>query len=185
MFQYVTKEELRKFAGDIPLHKQAELLRSASASQNITARTFLSHSSKDADLVVGAISVLQNHGATVYVDEIDPEMPPYTTDETAALLKQRIQQSSRFVLLASKNSKESKWVPWELGVADGEKGLGSIALFPASDGRYDTTWASWEYLGLYRRIVWGDLKGHEKPLWMVLDEKKNTALTLRDWLSGG
>ncbi len=182
MVQYVTKDELRKFAAEIPLKEQATLLKSAAASQALTGTTFLSHSSKDEDLVLGAIRILDNHGATVYVDEIDPEMPPYTTDETAALLKKRIHQASRFVLLASKNSKESKWVPWELGVADGDKGLDRIALFPASDTSYDTAWASWEYLGLYRRIVWGNLEGHEKPVWMVLDEKKNTALTLSDWL---
>jgi hypothetical protein len=184
MIQHVTREELRAFAAKLPLQERTTLLKSASASsRTVTGTTFLSHSSKDEDLVVGAISVLENHGATAYVDEIDPEMPPYTTDETAALLKQRIHQTSRFVLLASKNSKESKWVPWELGVADGDKGLDRIALFPASDSPNDTAWASWEYLGLYRRIVWGNLEGHENPLWMVLDEKKNTALTLRAWLT--
>lgn len=180
--QHVTKEELRKFASELPLQKQTALLKSASASQTLTGTTFLSHSSKDSDLVVGAIRVLESQGASIYVDEIDPEMPPYTNEESAALLKRRIQQTGRFVLLASKNSKESKWVPWELGVADGDKGLDRIALFPASDSSYDTSWASWEYLGLYKRIVWGNIDGHEKPLWMVLDEKKNTALPLVDWL---
>ena len=43
--------------------------------------TFLSHSSKDDDLVIGATRVLENHGARVYVDEVDPVMPPYTTEE--------------------------------------------------------------------------------------------------------
>ena len=111
-------------------------------------------------------------------------MPPYTTDETAALLKQRINQTKRFVLLTSNNSKDSRWVPWELGIADGAKGLGKIALFPASDNTNDDSWTSWEYLGLYQRIVWGMLQGHQEELWMVLDHKANTAVTLRSWLSG-
>src|SRR3546814_18088347 len=85
-------------------------------------------------------------------------------------------QTKRFVLLASKNSKDSRWVPWELGVADGYKGLTKIALFPASDSSHEQAWASWEYLGLYRRIVWGDLQGHQKRVWMVLDEKRNTEI---------
>jgi hypothetical protein len=88
------------------------------------------------------------------------------------------------VLLASANSKESRWVPWELGIADGEKGIDRIALFPASDDPYDQTWASWEYLGLYRRIVWGRMKGRTDPLWMVLDEKNNVGTPLRSWLTG-
>ena len=130
------------------------------------------------------MQVLQNHGGMIYIDEIDPEMPPYTTDETAALLKQRINQTKRFVLLTSNNSKDSRWVPWELGIADGAKGLGKIALFPASDNTNDDSWTSWEYLGLYQRIVWGMLQGHQEELWMVLDHKANTAVTLRSWLSG-
>lgn len=134
---------------------------------------------------MGAIRVLENHGATVYVDEIDPAMPPYTTEATAAILKSRIKQTRHFVLLASQNSKDSRWVPWELGIADGYKDLSSIALFPASENSHERAWASWEYLGLYRRIVWGDLEGYDKKLWMVIDEKKNTATRLSEWLKGG
>lgn len=130
------------------------------------------------------MEVLHNHGARVYIDEIDPEMPPYTSAETANLLKQRISQTKRFVLLTTENSKDSRWVPWELGIADGEKGLSNIALFPASDKDYDDDWTSWEYLGLYHRIVWGKLSGHNGDLWMVLNTKKNTALTLNQWLLG-
>ena len=120
----------------------------------------------------------------MYIDEIDPAMPPYTTEKTASLLKERIIGTARFVLLASENSKDSRWVPWELGIADGCKGIDGIALFPASDNSFEQSWASWEYLGLYRRIVWGDLKGYEKPLWMVLDQTRNTAIPLSRWLSG-
>lgn len=183
MIEYITKSELRNFAGKLNINEQVNLRKSAS-SRALSGATFLSHSSKDDDLVVGAIRVLEGHGAKVYVDEIDPEMPPYTTEETAGLLKSRIRQTKRFVLLASKNSKDSRWVPWELGVADGYKGLTKIALFPASDSAHEQAWASWEFLGLYRRIVWGDLQGHQKRVWMVLDEKRNTATELSEWLAG-
>jgi len=86
-------------------------------------------------------------------------------------------------MLASKNSQQSKWVPWELGLADGVKTLKNIALLPASDSEDDTTWTSWEYLGLYRRIVFGDLPGVPGPVWMVQDTKKNIATELRKWLT--
>ncbi len=85
-------------------------------------------------------------------------------------------------MLASENSKESKWVPWELGLADGYKGTNKIALFPAVEETYKTAWTSWEYLGLYDRIVWGKLEGHDNKVWMVLDEAKNTAIELSSWL---
>ncbi|MDK7587468.1 toll/interleukin-1 receptor domain-containing protein [Alcaligenes faecalis subsp. phenolicus] len=184
MVRNITRAELREIKDSLSVNDQ-QALRIEASSRSLSGSTFLSHSSKDQELVVGAIRILENHGGQVYVDEVDPAMPPYTTDETAQLLKQRIYQTNRFVLLASKNSQDSRWVPWELGIADGTKGLGKIALFPASDSTDDDTWASWEYLGLYRRIVWGDLQGYEKPLWMVLDKKKNTATPLSTWLKGG
>jgi hypothetical protein len=179
--QFVTSAELRSFAAQRTVSEQASIRRNA-ASRSPEGSTFLSHSSKDEDLVVGATIVLENHGARVYVDEVDPEMPPYTSAETAKMLKGRISQSKKFVVLTSKNSKDSRWVPWELGIADGYKTLANIALFPSSETAYDMSWAEWEYLGLYRRIVWGRLEGHPKEVWMVLDHRKNTATELAAWL---
>jgi hypothetical protein len=184
LVEFATRDDLRSFAATKTLVEQAELKRSWSDNTNTSGSTFLSHSSKDQELVAGASLVLTNHGAKVYVDEIDPEMPPYTSSKTADLLKSRIRQTRRFVLLASKNSKESKWVPWELGIADGYKGTSKIALFPASDTAQDMTWASWEYLGLYDRIVWGTIKGQATSGWLVLDRERFTASPLRTWLSG-
>src|SRR3546814_6976641 len=94
MIEYITKSELRNFADKLNVSEQASLRKSA-ASRSLSGTTFLSHSSKDDDLVVGAIRVLEGHGARVYVDEIDPEMPPYTTEETAGLLQSRIRQTKR------------------------------------------------------------------------------------------
>lgn len=151
MIQYIIKSELHRFRDEISLTEQANVRKTA-ATRSLSGSTFLSHSSKDEDLVLGAIRVLEGHGAVVYVDEIDPEMPPYTNEETAGVLKNRIGQTQRFVVLASNNSKDRRCVPWELGVADRDKGLEGIALFPTSDTPDDQAWASWEYLGLYRRI---------------------------------
>lgn len=181
MARNVTRAELRNFTANRSQSSREQLIKSNSSSSGTSV--FLSHSSKDHELLEGAMEVLHNHGARVYIDEIDPEMPPYTSAKTAALLKHRITQTRRFVLLTTENSKDSRWVPWELGIADGEKGLMNIALFPASDRTYDDNWTSWEYLGLYHRIVWGKLSGHNEDLWMVLDAKANTAMTLRAWLS--
>lgn len=182
MAEYTTRDTLLRFQREIKLQEQIEVRKRAEERTPRNA-TFLSHSSKDSDLVVGAIRVLEGHGTTVYIDKKDPNLPPYTSKETASTLRSRIQQSKKFVILASENSKESKWVPWELGLADGYKGTSKIALFPAVEETYKTAWTSWEYLGLYDRIVWGKLKGHEENVWMVLDEAKNTATELSRWLN--
>lgn len=181
MARYITRAEFRDFATRLPLNEQ-HTLRKRAQERSPQGATFLSHSSKDDDLVMGAVLVLENHGASVYLDKIDPELPPYTNKDTAAKLKERIDQTRKFVLLASKNSQESKWVPWELGVADGYKTVRNIALFPAVDQADQTAWTTWEYLGLYDRIVWGKLGGYEKEVWMVLDERINTAVELSEWL---
>lgn len=75
-----------------------------------------------------------------------------------------------------------KRVPWELGVADGEKRPSNVALFPSAEEQYEQNWSEREYLGLYRRIIWADLKGDEKPLWLVSDHHDNTAIKLNQWL---
>ncbi len=181
MVEYTTKAELRDWGSRVTLNEQSTLEREA-RTRSVLNATFLSHSSKDKELVAGAMKILREHGALVYIDSVDPEMPPYTTEETAAKLKERIRQSKKFVLLATANSKESKWVPWELGAADGYKGIPNIAIFPAVDGKTDISWTKWEYMGLYRRIVWGDHKSYQKPIWMVLDHERNEATELRAWL---
>jgi hypothetical protein len=181
MVEFATRDDLQRFSGNMRLDERVRL-RKAAAAVAPSGATFLSHSSKDEDLVVGAIELLRNHGATVYVDTVDPAMPPTTNKETAAVLKRRIGQARRFVLLASENSKASTWVPWELGIADGCKGMSHIALFPAVDLGRDAQWRSWEYMGLYNCIVWGGLQGREGNLWMVWDQVQNSATELSEWL---
>lgn len=181
MINYPTRAELRSLVSKMSIQEQASVRKSAE-ERSLSGATFLSHSSRDSDILPGAIELLQSHGATVYVDKKDPALPPYTSTETAEALKTRINQSKKFVLLASENSKESRWVPWELGLADGYKGIRQVAILPTVETRADTSWTKWEYLGLYRRIVWGKHKAYKDNIWMVLDHKTNTATELEEWL---
>ena len=73
-------------------------------------------------------------------------------------------------------------MPWELGLSDGIKKVAGTAVLPGVDSATDTKWAEQEYLGLYDRIVWGDLQGREKKVWMVLNQVANTATELSEWL---
>ncbi len=183
MIEFATRADLLRFRDQKTIDERVAL-RKRAESREPSSSTFLSHSSQDDELVVGAISVLEGHGAAVYLDKKDPYLPPYTSEETAKILKKRIQQTNRFVLLASEKSKDSRWVPWELGVADGYKGQDRVAVFPAVESRSAISWTSWEYLGLYPRIVWGDLEGYTEKVWMVKDSKVNIATHLSHWLKG-
>jgi hypothetical protein len=111
-------------------------------------------------------------------------LPENPSLETAAILRSTVKEMRRFVLLISPNSKGSTWIPWELGLADGEKGVANVALFPSVNSVTETKWTEQEYFGLYSRIVWGKLKGYDKELWMVWDHHTNTAETLSKWLRG-
>lgn len=154
----------------------------SNASRTISRKdTFLSHSSKDAEFLPGLIRLLENHGASVYCDLSDDRVPDDPNPETAAIIKGQIKQSVRLVVFVTTNSKDSKWVPWELGLGDAELGQDDVALFPTADKSYKQSWARQEYLGLYRHIVYGQMKGDSKSIWMVYDYHKNTATKLSEW----
>jgi hypothetical protein len=151
------------------------------AKRDKSGSTFLSYSTQDDSLLPTIIGILQNHGAYVYIDKKDPSLPPTTSRETAEILRRNIALASKFVLLVTTNSGGSKWIPWELGLADGEKSNNKVALFPVAELYYNQSWSEQEYLGLYDRIIWGNFKYKENE-WLVLNHTNNEAIRLRDWL---
>lgn len=180
MAQFITFSELKSI-GDQITEKRAYV-------ENFSVRrpcdTFLSHSSADDQLLPAVIKILTNHGATVYVDDGDQRLPKNPSPKTAQILKDTIKDCRRFVLFVTTNSKDSRWIPWELGLGDGMKSEYSVALFPSAEHSYETSWSEQEYLGLYQRIVWGTFKDKYKAEWMVLNHHKNTATPLGKWIKG-
>lgn len=128
-----------------------------SAASEAKLSVFLSHSHKDRSLVEGLIRYFAKQGIAIYVDWNDGAMPRVTDRETAAKLKRRIDACGVFMVLATPNAIDSKWVPWEVGVADQMKGEERITVIPVADasGRYIGA----EYLQLYRRFGKSDHTG--------------------------
>ena len=186
MPEILTFNDLRRF-GQESLQESRSVMKSRKADgvnfSLLQNTVFVSYSSKDTEYVPAVITLLKNHGGNPYVDLGDERLPTTPSSETARLLKEAIVETRRLVVFVTTNSKDSKWVPWELGLADGAKTPNDIALLPAADSANETTWTEQEYLGLYRRIVWGKLDGHSKQLWMVYNHFRNTAVTLREWLT--
>ena len=142
---YITRSELRAFR---PYgFSKTEAKRHQFAAQ---AAVFLSHSHQDKELVEPAIASLMKQGVVVYVDWKDPAMPAITSPTTAAAIKVRIKECRKFVLLASDNGLVSKWVPWELGIADSQNGMEHVVILPVTD--YPQSWPGSEYVGIYDRI---------------------------------
>ena len=172
LLAYANLSKLQNFAA----LDEAQARDSRSKQTGTIRSVFLSHSHADKDLVRPAVIFFKEQGVQVYVDWMDGEMPSRTSGETAKRLKSKISENDRFVVLVSEHSKESHWVPWELGLADGVKGMRKIASFPIrSDER---EFKGNEYFSIYPRIelingtyyVWTD-----DPLYSV---------PLRTWLQG-
>ena len=143
---------------------------------------FLSHSSNDKDELGSIIAFLKRYGAKVYIDKDDKELPPITNHKTAEILKERIEKIPKFVVYVTKNTKDSTWIPWELGIADGIRKFKNIALLPVAEYADDTEWFGQEYLGLYQKIIFGKIKGSQKEDWIVFNPEDNPGVYLNEWL---
>jgi hypothetical protein len=181
MVEYTTLDDLRGFNREVISEQRATILKRA-AERSPSGSTFLSHSTKDVEFLPGLIRLLESHGAKVYVDKKDDKIPPYTSRETAKVLRSRISQCKKFILFATKKSKDSLWMPWELGISDGVKQSQNTAIFPGLDTASDTEWVEREYLGVYDRVVWGNIQGEPNQVWMVWNQENNIATTLSKWL---
>lgn len=125
--------------------------RSITEARNVGLRTaFLCHSHHDRSLAVGLINLLAEKGLQLYVDWADTEMPETPNRETADRIRTKIRDLDLFFFLATANSMQSRWCPWELGYADGQKPPERIILIQTAERM--GSWYGNEYLGLYRRL---------------------------------
>jgi len=122
---------------------------------------FLSHSMRDAELVLGVKVLLEKEGQKVYVDWIDDQAleRDCVTAKTADVLRKRMRQSESLLYIATENAPKSKWMPWELGYFDGFKN-GGVAILPVLD-KSDSPFEGQEYLGLYP-IITREMLTHSK-----------------------
>jgi TIR domain len=155
MNMYLTKAFIRNFALQ---ESSQKAVRDYNDRVQFSARhrVFLSHSHIDAtdiskedlrNLVTMLIAFCKAHNFEVYVDWLDPDMPRQTCETTAQRLKEKIDGSDRFLLAATTNAVNSRWVPWELGYADKSRGVSNIAVIPIADPYGN--WEGAEYLRLY------------------------------------
>ena len=119
---------------------------------------FLSHKHSDLEDLKDIIGFLrQQYKVDVYIDSMDANMPKKTSGETALRIKNIIQKSDRFILLATDAAIESKWCNWELGFGDALKYRDKIALFPIKEaGSYDFQYKGNEYMQIYPFIAYYD-----------------------------
>ncbi|HEY3295658.1 MAG TPA: toll/interleukin-1 receptor domain-containing protein [bacterium] len=146
---FLSENQLRTYAADPSIRVTASRFeKSFAASARISL--LLSHSHKDHQLAEGLKNFLASQGVDLYIDWKDHEMTPPPTAATADKIKGKIRECGYFMLLATQNGLASRWVPWELGIADGFKARENIFVVPVDDA-YGKTHGS-EYILLYPSI---------------------------------
>ncbi len=139
---------------------------------------FLSHSTKDAELVAGLKLLLEDLGFKVYVDWIeDPQLNrTHVTKHTAKALQARMRQCKSLIYAFSENSSESRWMPWELGYFDGIKN--KVAVLPISKENRSDDFKGTEYLGLYYYITIANMQ-NSSSIW--IHESAKTYVSFDSW----
>ncbi len=175
---YITFDDINK------IRKSEALTNDQRLAEGRGQKIFLSHSSKDDLYVRGVSDFLREHGGVVYADNGDKRLPENPSAETAEILRSELRRSGRLVIMMSENSSRSGWIPWELGMGDGHKGVGNVALLPMGRSSTEEAWARREYLGLYPVIRFIRVTGYSGKQWVVDPEPSGTrsVTLLKNWL---
>lgn len=93
---------------------------------------FLSHQQKDKDVCRKIADYLMNAGIDVYFDEDDEDLKTYRQSNrpegVVDSIKKGINSSSHTLVVVSKNTLYSSWVPWEIGYGYDKTHLGVLTL---------------------------------------------------------
>lgn len=154
----------------------AKSLNEAQAKNQQTA--FLCHSHKDRELAKGLQVLMKENGWDLYIDWEDTELPSTPNKETANRIKTKIKTTDWFLFLATDNSTQSRWCPWEIGFADSTKGYDNILIIPTEDDY--GAWYGNEYLQLYKKIDEGSDKQTSKTGYAVFGAGANSGTWIAD-----
>lgn len=154
MAQYWRDGELRYRDGAWDEPTASHRLRAFNQSVTGAIDVFLSHSLRDARVILGIRNLLVAQGLNVYVDWVDDPLlnRANVTPSTAARLRERMRASRTLVYATSRAASSSRWMPWELGYFDGLKGSDRVSIMPIENGG-GSEFIGQEYLGLYKLVV--------------------------------
>lgn len=167
------------------LYENAELstrFDSVNKIKNIEYDIFLSHSSLDKKLVLTLVDLFNEAGYSIYVDWIEDIQLDRSdvTKNTAQVLRNRMNDSKGLSYVATSNSTNSKWCPWELGYFDGKK-KGRCCILPIMESQ---TFRGQEYFGLYPYLEYAMYSDKRRYEFWVNNQENDEYVILRDWLNG-
>lgn len=146
---------------------------------------FLSHSYLDREEVLSLVQLFNKCAYSVYVDWIyDYRLDRNSVSvNTAELLRKRMNQSRGLAYLATGNSTNSKWCPWELGYFDGKSGNARCCILPILN-YLAYSYKGQEYLGLYPYLEYEKYADRDVYDFWVHEQNSSKYVSLRSWLCG-
>lgn len=169
-----------KLSSTYTLSRAQVLNESIKATSVYDTKVFLSYRRKDRKYVESIVKLLKQIGVSVYIDYLDETLEDKTSEAVAAILRNRINSCKKFILLATPDSGNSKWMPWELGLGDRIVNYPNVAILPLTES--STTWSDQEYGKIYGHIEASySIIENSRDDWFVIfpDQKR---MKLRDWL---
>lgn len=137
---------------------------------------FLSHAFLDADIIYGLKLFLEEEKLTVYVDwhEDSHLERGKVTKKTAAVIRERMRKCKTLIFAITQNSRDSKWMLWELGYFDGLKD--KVAVLGLTENSEDS-FKGQEFLELYPFV-----QRHGFSL-VVEDDPTKPVKLLKNWVN--
>jgi hypothetical protein len=94
---------------------------------------FISHKKEDKNKALDIHCYLKEKNVNSYIDVLDPSI---TYENVAQRIIEQLRKATHLIVVFSEHTKESMWVPFELGVAyERNNGIG-IFLWPDNHGLY-------------------------------------------------
>jgi hypothetical protein len=144
-------------------------------------KVFLSYRRKDKLLVEGVVRFLKNMEVDIYIDYLDETLEDINNESVATKLRNSIKDCSKFISLATPDSGNSKWMPWELGLGDRIVNYKNVVVLPLTNDPF--IWNDQEYSKIYGRIESDysfDLLGSDD--WNII-YPNSAKIKLKQWLS--
>lgn len=168
------------------LNSRSYLSKAGPLNESITSRTyyekmvFLSYRRKDREWVESIVKLLKSLGVSVYIDYLDETLEDKQSTQVATVLRERIGKCNKFLCLATPNSSESKWMPWELGLGDRIVNYNNVAILPITNN--SNSWNDQEYGRIYGHIIcnYASIENSSDDWHIIYPD--NTKVKLKDWL---
>ena len=117
-------------------------------------RVFISHKKEDSQIALAVAQRLELKQVTFYVDVFDP-VASSRGDELGEHLRKVLGLCSHLMAVVSQKTKDSWWVPWEIGVAT-EKDF-PISTFAGEQCDLPSYLKKWPYLTYLAQVdIWVD-----------------------------